>query len=287
MAYVLEVNHAGKKYDTFQLNDLTFQLEPGLIMGLIGTNGAGKTTLIQMILGLYEYTGSIKINGMEVRDFEKETKNYCGFVLDENPFIQQISAIANARMLGPYYSGWDEKKFINYCKKFDVNYKKSLKKLSQGTITKFQLAFALSHDSKLLVFDEPSAGLDPIFRRELLDIMYDIAMDGERSILFSTHLTQDLDGIADYIVMLHKGKQILNSTKDDLVESYWLVRGNKKQMNQIYSTNTYGIRHQETFSEALIKREEWMETEGFICMRPSIEDIMYHIVNCQRGNRHD
>ena len=286
MMYALELNHVGKEYENFCLHDISFQLEPGIITGLIGTNGAGKSTLIQMILGLLIYDGSIKINGMELTEFEKETKDYCGFVLDENPFITTISPIANARMLGPFYSSWNEKKFLRYCNQFEVNYKKPLYKLSQGAVTKFQLAFALAHDARLLVFDEPSSGLDPIFRRELMDIMYDITMDGERSILFSTHLTQDLDNVADYIVMLHKGNQIISQPKDELLDSYWLVRGTRTQLSQVEQSRICGIRHQETFSEALVKRGGQIEELGVTFMRATIEDIMFYMIQ-QGGESHE
>lgn len=278
MAYALEVENVGKAYDNFELHDVSFKLEEGLIMGLIGTNGAGKTTLIQMILGLIKKTGTIKIFGLDIDEFEREAKDLCGFVLDDNPFLKSISGIGNARIFGPYYSGWDEAKFIQYSKKFNVNIKKPLSKLSQGTVTKFQLAFALSHNAKLLVFDEPSAGLDPIFRRELLDIMYDIIMDGERSILFSTHLTHDLDNVADYIVMLHNGEQLFSMQKDELLERYVLVRGSRQDINLLLSTGVVGRKHGATYSEALVEKAQYEPSERLTSMRPTIEDIMYHMV---------
>lgn len=278
MAYALEVEGVGKAYDNFELHDIHFKLEEGLIMGLIGTNGAGKTTLIQMILGLIKKNGTIKVCGLDIEEEEKKTKDLCGFVLDDNPFIKPVSAIGNARIFGEYYSEWDEKKFKQYCKKFDVNIKKPLSKMSQGTVTKFQLAFALSHNAKLLVFDEPSSGLDPIFRRELIDIMYDIIMDGKRSILFSTHLTHDLDNVADYIVMLHDGEQLFSMPKEELLESYQLVRGSRQQIDAIPSQLRVGCKHADTFSEALMKKQVELP-EDLTWMRPTIEDIMYYLVN--------
>ena len=278
MAYALEVVNVGKSYDKFELHNINFRLEEGLILGLIGTNGAGKTTLIHMILGLLKKSGTIKIFGYDTEEFEKKAKDLCGFVLDENPFLKPVSGIGNARMFGPYYSGWDEKKFLSYCKKFNVNVKKPLMKLSQGTVIKFQLAFALSHDAKLLVFDEPSAGLDPIFRRELIDLMYEVIMEGDRSVIFSTHLTQDLDNVADYILMLHKGEQLFFMPKDELLDQYLLVRGRKEQLLQLPEDQVVGRKDTETFSEALIyNRVNALEAQ-IISMRPTIEDIMYYHV---------
>lgn len=278
MTYALEVENVGKAYDNFELHGVNFRLEEGLIMGLIGTNGAGKTTLIQMILGLTKKTGTIKIFGLDSEEFEREAKDLCGFVLDDNPFLKPISALGNAKIFGPYYSGWDEAKFIAYCKKFNVNPKQKLCKMSQGTVTKFQLAFALSHNAKLLIFDEPSSGLDPIFRRELMDIMYDITMKGDRSVLFSTHLTNELDNVADYIVMLHKGEQLFSMTKDDMLEQYLLVRGSRQKIDSLPLVVLEGKKHAETYSEALVIKEKLGMMEGLTSMRPTIEDIMYYKV---------
>ena len=278
MDYILELENVGKEYDNFQLQNIHFKLEEGVIMGLIGTNGAGKTTLIQIILGLLQKTGNVKIGGMEIEQFEKETKNMCGFVLDENPFLKPISVIGNARMFGPYYSDWDEKQFLMYCKRFGVNPKKKLAKLSQGTVIKFQLAFALSHNAKLLVFDEPSSGLDPIFRRELMDIMYDMIFDGNRSIIFSTHLTNDLDNVADYITMLHNGEQVFSMSKDELLDRYELIRGKKELLEQIPKDCIVGIKHAQTYSEALIYHGEFEIDPRIVTIRPTIEDIMFYCV---------
>lgn len=279
MEYALELSGVGKKYENFYLKDINFTLEPGVIMGLIGTNGAGKTTLIQLILGLLQKKeGSIRIFGLDNTEQEKEAKDLCGFVLDDNPFLETLSAKANAKLYGPYYSNWDEEIFFKYCKKFDVPIKKSLRKLSQGTIIKFQLAFALSHDAKLLVFDEPSAGLDPIFRRELIDIMYDIIMEGRRSILFSTHLTNDLDWVADYITMLHEGKQLFSLPKEELLDSYQLVRGSENQINAIAKEVIVGRRVFETYCEALVKQTKDEIRIPVDVSRPTIEDVMYYLV---------
>lgn len=278
MTYALEVEHVNKVYDNFELRDINFKLEKGLILGLIGTNGAGKTTLIQTILGLYKKTGTIKINGLDTNEYERETKDLCGFVLDDNPFLPELNALGNARMLGPYYSHWNERQFLEYCKKFEVNIKKPLSKLSQGTVTKFQLAFALSHNAQLLVFDEPSSGLDPIFRRELLDIMYDVIMDGERSVLFSTHLTNELDHVADHIVMLHNGRQLFSLPKEELLDRYLLVRGSQDEIMKINENAIIGRKYGELYAEALVQTDLCNDLAGLTTMRPTIEDIMVYIV---------
>lgn len=277
MSYLLEVEHVGKVYENFSLKDINFCLEEGTIMGLVGTNGAGKTTLIQIILGLLQKEGVVRIGGMDTQQYEKETKDLCGFVLDDNPFLNAMSAIGNARIFGPYYSGWDENKFRRYCKKFDVNIKKQLSKLSKGTVIKFQLAFALSHDARLFVFDEPSAGLDPIFRRELLDIMYDITMDEKRSVIFSTHLTNDLDRVADSITMLHKGEQLFMMQKEELFDRYLLVRGKEDRIDDLPEAVVVASKHMEHYSEALILKTGDPKYSDLETMQPSIEDIMIYL----------
>ena len=277
MSYILEVDHLNKAYTDFELKDINFKLEHGMIMGLVGRNGAGKTTLIQTILGILKYDGNIKIQGLDCMQYEKETKDICSFVLDKNPFIVQVSALGNARMFGPYYSKWDEKKFIEYAKKFGVNIKKPLNKLSDGTVIKFQLAFALSHEAKLFVFDEPSAGLDPFFRKELMDIMYEIVESGECSVLFSTHLTQDLDQIADYITMLDQGKVLFSMSKEEMLDQYCLVKGNYTQIHGIEKKRIIGIRDTEVFSEGLIYKEGFKNEQNLNCSQPTIEDIMYYM----------
>ena len=280
MDYILELHDVAKSYDDFSLEKVNFSLEKGCVMGLIGTNGAGKTTLIHIMLGLIKkYTGTVKIFGMDIREHEREVKDLCGFILDDNPFIENISAKSNARIFGPYYSKWDEEKFFSYCEKFQINVKKPIKKLSQGTIIKLQLAFALSHDAKLFIFDEPSAGLDPVFRRELIDIMYDLLIDGERSILFSTHLTNDLDGIADYLTMIHNGNQLFSMTKEDLTSNYQLVRGSKEEVDTLPKNVIVGQKDAAVYSEALVHLSKG-ELEDYSCvLQPTIEDIMYYMVD--------
>ncbi|MDF2908961.1 MAG: transporter related, partial [Herbinix sp.] len=257
------------------------KLEPGYIMGLIGPNGAGKTTFIHTLLGLYKPTqGSIKVFGYDLLEQEREAKAQISFALDENPFAEQLSARDNGKMYGRYYPNWDQKSFDKYCRQFEFNPKKPLKKLSKGNQMKFQLAFALSHNAKLLVLDEPTSGLDPVFRREFKEIMCDIISEGERSILFSTHLTEELDKIADYLTFIYNGKQQFSSSKEELLEQYALVRGSEKQITELGKSNIVGIRIRESMTEALVHKAQLSLSESLTLLQPSIEDIMYYTVNC-------
>jgi ABC-2 type transport system ATP-binding protein len=277
--YILEVNNIIKKVNNFELGTINFKLEPGYIMGLIGPNGAGKTTLIQTILGLYQkQEGDIRICDYDLEQEAGKAKDHMGFILDEELFLEYLSAEENAKMYGKYYSKWDPILFDKLCKRFEVDRKKPLKKLSKGNKTKFQLAFALSHGADLFVFDEPAAGLDPVFRKELMEIMCDLIFEGDKSILFSTHLTDELDKIADYITFLYNGKQIFSLSKEEMSERYRLVKGTKQQLANIKDSQIIGRKIYDSYVEALVKNEN-LESSELIISRPNIEDIMYYTEN--------
>lgn len=280
MKYLLEVKNLVKLIDNFELGTINFNLEPGYIMGLIGPNGSGKTTLIQTILGLYQQKeGDIIIAGYNLVKEEKKAKDQIGFVLEDNIFLEELNAIDNARLYGKYYSNWNQNIFERYCKQFEINIKKPLKKLSKGTNTKFQLAFALSHDAKLLVFDEPSAGLDPVFRKELIEIMCDVISEGDKSIIFSTHLTDELDKIADFITFIYNGIQIFSLSKEEMQERYCIVKCSEQQLKLLNNVRIIGKKIHENYSEALILRNNIGAEIGLEIQRPTIEDIMYYTVN--------
>lgn len=280
MEYALEVTGLHRRLETFELANINFMLEPGYIMGLIGPNGAGKTTLIHTLLGLYKPTeGSVRIFGYDLLEQEREAKSQIGFALDENPYAMNLSAGDNVSMYGRYYPNWDKNAFYRYCRQFELNTKKPLKKLSKGNQMKFQLAFALSHNARLLVFDEPTSGLDPVFRRDFKEIMCDIISEGERSILFSTHLTEELDKIADFITFLYNGKQLFSYSKEELMEQYSLIRGSEQEIRELGRGLIVGIRNRESMTEALIRKDRIELPTSVSLLQPTLEDIMYYTVN--------
>lgn len=288
MEYALEVNNLWKEYEQFQLESVDFKLEPGYIMGLIGPNGSGKTTLMRTILGIYEQNqGEIKIFGKSLKDAraQKDAKEMVGFVLEDNPFIEEFSCLENGKIFGGYYLNWDQELFRSYLKRFEVDGKKKLSRLSKGMKIKFQLAFALSHNIKLLVMDEPSSGLDPVFRKELMEIMYDLIMEGERSILFSTHLTEELDKVADYITFLNQGKQIFSMSKEEIAQRYRLVKGSETAVNSLNGADIIGKRKGAYYSEALVNYNIKEDYSKLQTEEPDIEDIMYYISEQGRGWR--
>jgi len=225
MDYILEVNNLRKEFKNFTIDDISFKLEPGYIMGFIGPNGAGKSTTIKLIMNLLKKDGGeIKIFGKDHIKHEKEVKNRIGFVYDENYYYEDLTINSMKNIVASFYSNWDDDKFYQYIKEFDLNPKAKIKTLSKGMKMKFSLAVALSHNADLIIMDEPTSGLDPVFRREILDILYSVIQDDTKSIFFSTHITTDLEKVADYITFINKGKIVFSQAKDDILENYAIVK---------------------------------------------------------------
>lgn len=298
----IKVEHLYKKINDFSLEDISFQLEPGYVLGLIGRNGAGKTTLINTILGLWTpEQGSIHIAGLDRVMDEIRAKNEIAFVTDECLFPLEMTPYSIGRIFGKVYKAFDYTHYMKLCKRFRLPMHKRLQKMSKGMVIKLQLAFAFSRDAKLYIFDEPSAGLDPVFRKELVDLVFDLTYDGKKSVIFSTHLTDELDRIADYILFLEDGKQKLYEQKEELVSRYKLIRGNEEQI-EAFAERIIGKRITPNSCEALIEIEEdnkmsyLSENKNEITNtrvdsrdRPlittaTIEDIMYYFIKGSVSN---
>ena len=223
---ILEVREVFKAYEGFALKDVSFTLPRGYIMGLIGPNGAGKTTLLKMILDLVRPdAGEIRVFGRNVADQGDALRARIGFVHENPSFYEGLSVERAAAVIGPFYPSWDEEAFRTLAREFGLTPGKKLKTLSRGNRTRFALAVALAHGAELLLMDEPSSGLDPAFRRDLLDRLSGVIVGGDASVLFSTHITSDLDRVADFITFLQGGRLRLTMTKDEVLERHALVKG--------------------------------------------------------------
>ncbi len=218
---VIEVKNVCKNYTDFSLNNLSFSLPMGCIMGLVGQNGAGKTTMIRLILNMANRDGGeIRIFGLDNLNDEQKIKQDIGAVFDEIFFVDIWRVREVEKVIRGFYSKWDSKLYRQYLTKFRLPVDKKIKDLSRGMKMKLMLAVALSHEAKLLILDEPTSGLDPVARDELLEILKAYIADGQKSILFSTHITSDLEKIADYITLIDNGNLIYTGTKDDLLKRF-------------------------------------------------------------------
>ena len=229
MTDFLTLEKVNKKYPTFSLKDVSFSIQPGQIMGFIGRNGAGKTTTLKSIMNLIHYdSGKIMAFGTDMKENELANKQRIGFALSElnyypNKTIRQLMQVTKK-----FYKNFDDAKFNQVCELFNLNIDKKLEELSSGMKVKYSVAIALSHHAELLILDEPTSGLDPVSRDEILDIFREIVRSGERAILFSTHITSDLDKCASNITYIHDGSIVYTGTKKEFVSSYLFVKDKSK-----------------------------------------------------------
>lgn len=278
----IRIENMSKELGDFKLENIDFSLGIGYVLGLIGRNGAGKTSLLNTILGLWTpEEGTIEIAGYDRVHDEIKAKNEIAFVTDKCIFPMEMTPNSIGSIFGKVYDRFDYEHYKKLCRRFRLPMYKRLNKMSKGMVIKMQIAFAFSRDAKLYIFDEPSAGLDPVFRKELVDLTFDLIEDGQRSVIFSTHLTDELDRIADYILFLEDGKQKFFEEKEELVNRYKLVRGTKEQIDSLQES-VIGKRITPSSSEALVTMEA-LNIDVFsrnrpLITTPTIEDIMYYFI---------
>ena len=230
----IEVHNLSKKYDGFELKNINFIVPKGSIVGFVGENGAGKTTTIKSILNITNASGDIQILGKDIKQHEKEIKQNIGVVLDDSFLSDYLTAKQINSIMKDIYKEWNESKYINYLKQFNLPTNKLLKDYSSGMKMKLKIATAISHNPKLLILDEPTSGLDPVVRNEILDIFRKyIEEDETRSIFISTHITTDLEHISDYIVFIENGQIIFNIPTAELLENYGIIKCSKEEFLNI------------------------------------------------------
>ena len=251
MNNILQVRGLRKNYETFTLNDISFDLPCGYIMGFIGPNGAGKTTTIKLILDVIKSdSGDVKKFGCGGnRDYNEEI----GVVMEAPLYAEEWTVGDVERAVSPFYPQWDEHKFADLLKQFGLDKKKTVKELSHGMNAKLQIAVALSHNAKLLILDEPTSGLDPVARDEICDHIREFISDENKSVLFSTHITSDLEKIADYITFIMNGNIVFTGTKDALLEKYARVTGGLANISKEQKKAIIGYREYGTGFEGMIE----------------------------------
>jgi len=283
----VKVKGLGKSYRDFSLRDVTFSLPRGTIMGLIGPNGAGKTTIIKLLLNLLRRDeGEVRIFGLDARGHEVEVKRRVGFVHDTPFFCDHLSLRTLKAQVAPFYPDWDETAFRGLLDAFELPAGKRFGKLSRGMKMKFSLALALSHNADLLVLDEPTSGLDPVFRRDLLGRLSAFLQDPAKSVLFSTHITTDLERIADYVTFVRDGRVVFSAPKDETLERWAVVKGGGELLAEEHAGLWRGLRKREFVVQALtddVPSVRRAFPSGVVVERASLEDIMFYLT---RGNGH-
>lgn len=284
MDYVnaIEVKNVTKEFKGFCLEDVSFVLPKGCILGLIGENGAGKSTTIRLIMdSLKRTSGEITVMGVENdSDDFAQLKEDIGVVLDEACFPSVINVEVVNKMMKCTYRRWDEKMFFDYIHRFNLPLKKQFKEFSRGMKMKLAIATALSHDPKLLVLDEATSGLDPIVRDEIVEIFYDFTRDPDHSVLISSHILSDLEKLCDYIAFIHKGKLLFCEGKDELLEKYGLIKCTRKAFEDIPSEAVKGKRASDYGVECLVQRD--LVSSAFQTEKATIEDIILYMVKGDR-----
>ncbi|QOX62507.1 ABC transporter ATP-binding protein [Anoxybacterium hadale] len=277
----IEIANLSKSFDQFQLKDVNLTLPKGSIMGFIGENGAGKTTTIKLILNqLKADAGKISILGYDHIREEKKLKEEIGVVFDESYFHDNIKPKHISKIMERIYRNWDCEMFSRYLKAFRLPEDKITKDFSRGMKMKLSLATALSHHPKLLILDEPTSGLDPVIRNEILDIFLDFIQDEEHSILFSSHITSDLEKVADYITFLHEGTILFSESKDELLADYGLLLCGTADFSSVDKGDIIGHRENRFGHEMLIRKKDEMSKKykGLTIDSVTLEDIMLFYV---------
>ena len=280
MKNVIEINELKKKYESgFQLGEININIPSGYIIGLIGENGAGKTTLIKSILNIINIDeGSIKIFNKDYKD--KTIKEDIGVVLDNMFFPELLNSKDINLVMSGMYKNWDEKLFYKYLNEFGINETQKLKTLSKGMRKKIEIATAVSHHPKLLILDEPTSGLDPVVRNEVLDIFQNFIEDEEHTIIFSTHITSDLEHIADRIIFIDNGKIHLDKRGDEILDNYGILKCDIDKFNLIDKSDIVSYKKNKYNYEILVSDRDKCKRKykDMIVDKISLEELMVLII---------
>ena len=278
----IEIKELTKRYDGFCLNQISFDVPKGSIMGFIGQNGAGKTTTIQAILNIIKRDGGeIRLLGLDNRKDELLIKQQIAAVFDELPFNENLSAKQLNIILRSVYEEWNTDTFQEYLERFQIPYKKKFSQFSKGMKMKLQIASALSHNAKLLIMDEATTGLDPVVRNEILDIFLEYLQDEERSILMSSHITSDLEKIADRVTFIHRGELLLTGYKDEILDTHAVIKCGKKDFADIEPEDYISARVTDYGAEVMIADRARMgkKYSRLVLDKTTLEEIMLFYVN--------
>jgi len=287
---IIEVNGLIKTYpkSDFKLDNVSFSVPSGAIMGFIGENGAGKTSTLKCIIGtLIKDSGQVKLFGEDQTDKNSYLRDNLGIVFDTESFGGGMTPRRVASIMRSFYSKWDDDVFIKHLENFKLSYTKKIKTFSRGMTMKLALAAALSHDPRLLILDEATGGLDPVARDEVLDVLLDFVQDENKSVLLSSHITSDLEKVADYITFIHEGKIILSEPKDDLIYSYGIMRCTKSQYEQIEDHDIIAVRNRGHQVNVLVESKDVVKRKykNFVVDDISIEEMMLMFIRGEENEK--
>jgi len=284
----LKITNLCKEYPKFKLDNVSFNVPKGSITGFIGRNGAGKTTTLKAIMNLIHYEkGEVLVLGQNMKgENEFNLKQDIAFSLGEINYYMNKTIKVMTKVTSKFYKNFSYDKFNKLCELFSLDKNKKLEELSNGMKVKYSLALALSHDAKLLILDEPTSGLDPISRDEILEVFLRLVKNGERSILFSTHITSDLDKCADHIVYINSGVIKFTGTKDDFINSYYVVKGPLNKLDDNLKNIMLSHKEHATEFEGLINKDDKnrLEKYGINLTIPTLEDVMVYL---ERGKNYE
>lgn len=282
MKQAIEMKNVVKAYDSgFRLGELNITIPSGVIVGLIGENGAGKTTMIKSLLNVIRIDqGTIRIFEQDHQQQESKIKEDIGVVLDQTFFPELLTPKEINSIMKDIYSSWDQKFFFQYLKDFSLTVDKQIRKMSKGMRKKLEIATALAHHPKLLILDEPTSGLDPVVRNEVLDLFLDFIQEEDHTILFSTHITSDLEHIADQIIFINQGKILLNQSRDELLDSYGILKCPLEQMDNIDTQDYIAYKKNRYDAEFLVTNRRAVQKKytDSIVDPASLEDIMVFMI---------
>lgn len=277
MTAALKIQGLTKKFEGFALDKVSFRVPSGSIVGLIGENGAGKTTTINAALGLIKKdSGEIEILGENVEHLTPSIKEEIGAVFDASNFSEELTPEKLDKVLKDIYTSWDQDLFRQLLDRLEIPFSRKLKTFSKGMKMKLSLAAALSHHPKLLILDEATSGLDPVMRDDILDMFLDFVQEEDHSILVSSHITSDLEKVADYIVFIHKGKIIFSKPKDELLEDYGIIKCGDEQFKALDREDWIACRRQDYEWQVLTSDRKKAEKKypKALVMPATIDEIM-------------
>ncbi len=281
MGMAVSLKNVTKHYEKFTLDHVTLEIPKGCIMGLVGENGAGKTTLLKLILEMiHRDEGEIKIDGISMEELPEDWKNNVGAVISWLDFAATMNASEVGTCMRSVFSGWQQETYEQYLKRFQIDPDKRIKEYSHGMKMKLNIVVAISHQAKLLILDEATSGLDPVVRDDILDLLLEFIQDEEHTVLISSHITSDLEKIADYIAYLDMGKLKFCLNKDEMLDSYGVVRCTPEDYEKIPKEFLKGVRKNRFEYEALVNNRLQVKKQlpDLVVDTTSIEEIILFMV---------